>query len=333
MALATEITTGRVAHRLALAAALCAVPLVVFGGSVTSLGAGMAVDGWLVAEGHFLLFFPLESWLRDTGTFVEHTHRLFGVLVGLFALGACAAAWIRCRALGRAVPIVATLALLAVSAQGVVGGLRVLENSRELAFLHGALAQAVFALLCASALLASPRWRAARPTAVASTVHGGGAALRSLSVATVVVVYAQIVLGAWYRHGLRAEPWADASLRFLAHAAGALAVLVAVTFAAALAARAARGAEGGSSARAVLARSSRRLRALVAAQILLGLLAWLAFRPDAVGPFEWTLSVLHVLCGGLLLAETTALSLWAWRTLSPASRGVVGSTRSVEAMR
>ena len=37
-------------------------------------------------HGHFsdfLLFFPLESWLRDTATFVEHTHRLFGVLVGL----------------------------------------------------------------------------------------------------------------------------------------------------------------------------------------------------------------------------------------------------------
>ena len=46
--------------RAALASVVFAVPLVLFGGSVTTLGAGMAVDGWLVAEGHFLLFFPLE---------------------------------------------------------------------------------------------------------------------------------------------------------------------------------------------------------------------------------------------------------------------------------
>ena len=136
-------------HRLALAAALAAVPLVLFGGSVTTIGAGMAVDGWLVAEGHFLLFFPVEQWFHDTATFVEHTHRLFGVLVGIFALASVVASFLRERPAAR---VLSLGALIAVCAQGTLGGLRVLEDDSELAFLHGALAQAVFALLCAHAL-------------------------------------------------------------------------------------------------------------------------------------------------------------------------------------
>src|SRR6188508_97685 len=125
-------------ERLLLGALLSAVPLVLFGGSVTTLGAGMSVDGWLIAEGHFLLFFPLDSWLRDTATFVEHTHRLFGVLVGFCALGACARAWV-----ARPGPnpfigaLASTLALLMVCAQGALGGLRVLADSSDLAFVHG----------------------------------------------------------------------------------------------------------------------------------------------------------------------------------------------------
>jgi cytochrome c oxidase assembly protein subunit 15 len=114
------------AARAALLTAVCAVPLVLFGGSVTTLGAGMAVDGWLIAEGHFLLFFPVEKWFRDTPTFVEHTHRLFGVLVGLCAgvrarardsargqRGASPARWWRC---SRCAP------------RGTLGGLRVLRT-------------------------------------------------------------------------------------------------------------------------------------------------------------------------------------------------------------
>ena len=72
-------------RRLAWATLLAALPLVLFGGTVTTLRAGMAIDGWFVLEpgrgDHFLLAYPLEKWLRDPGTFTEHTHRLFGVLV------------------------------------------------------------------------------------------------------------------------------------------------------------------------------------------------------------------------------------------------------------
>ena len=86
--------------------------------------------------------------------------------------------------------------LLAVSLQGVIGGLRVLENSPDLAFLHGALAQAVFAFIGATAVYLSDGWRAAA-TPTADERAGG---LRRLALATCGVVYGQAVLGAWFRH-------------------------------------------------------------------------------------------------------------------------------------
>lgn len=280
-------------RRLALGAALSAVPLVLFGGSVTTIGAGMAVDGWLVAEGHFLLFFPVEEWFRDTATFVEHTHRLFGVLVGLFALGAAIATF-RCERVAPA-RVFALAALAAVCVQGTVGGLRVLENDSELAFLHGALAQAVFALLCLNALFLSRSGRAAP-----AELESRAPALRRLALPTAVLVYAQIVLGAWYRHHLRPSAEPDAPALFLAHALLALVVSVLVL-------ALARG------VRRYFPRSARRLAVLLGLQLALGLVAWIAHRPDTIGPLEWTFSVAHVLGGGLLFAQCAAICMHVLR--------------------
>jgi cytochrome c oxidase assembly protein subunit 15 len=294
------------ARRAAWLGALSSVPLILFGGSVTTLGAGMAVDGWLVAEGHFLLFFPAEKWFRDTATFVEHTHRLWGALVGVCVLACALLAW-RARA-PRGVRLMALVALLAVSAQGTLGGLRVLENSPELAFVHGALAQAVFALLCLNALCFSRAWSAApRPARAAAPERR---ALASAAGVAVAATYAQVVLGAWYRHGLRPTPAGDAGLRFLLHGLGALLVLAAL---AALLRRAAalRAAEGGLAP--ALARVLGAVPVLVLVQLLLGGLAWAGFRPDAIGPAEWILSVAHVLGGALLLAALVLALAWARR--------------------
>lgn len=286
---------------------LSAVPLVLFGGSVTTLGAGMAVEGWLVAEGHFLLFFPVESWFRDVGTFVEHTHRLFGVLVGLCAIATVVTTWrLDARRAARALSVIA---LLAVCGQGALGGFRVLEDSPSLAFLHGAVAQAVFALLFACAVYLSPRWRAeAAPRRRATR-------LPALAVATVGLVLAQSTLGAWYRHSLRPTPVEDAGARLWIHVAGAVLVFVAVTALARAVKRGAAHAAPGA-AREALTRTARGMHALLGVQVLLGLLAWLGYRPDAIGPLEWGLSIAHVLCGALLLATCTAGAMWLRRAFA-----------------
>jgi cytochrome c oxidase assembly protein subunit 15 len=304
---ASASDTGPWPHRLAFAAALATVPLVLFGGSVTTLGAGLAVNGWLVAEGHFLLYFPVEKWFRDTSTFVEHTHRLFGVLVGLFALGCLLATWLR--EPRRPARVLAALALAGVCLQGTLGGLRVLERDSALAFVHGALAQAVFALLCANALFQAPGWRAARPGVLAQS-----RSLVGLARLSVLVVYAQVFLGAWYRHSLRPAPRDGAAHLLLAHALGALLVLFLLAL---LVQRAARAREGLTPAPRGFERLLRLLPRLLWLQVVLGGLAWAGGGASTIGPAEWLLSVAHVLGGGLLFSATTLLWMWCERLGAP----------------
>ncbi|MEM7310577.1 MAG: COX15/CtaA family protein [Planctomycetota bacterium] len=306
--MATSPRFDRGSYRLAVAALLCAVPLVLFGGSVTTLGAGMAVEGWLIAEGHFLLFFPIDSWLRDVGTFVEHTHRLFGMLVGAVAVAACVRAWIKVRSTGA---WFATAALVAVILQGALGGFRVLEDSPQLAFLHGVFAQATFGLLAASAVVLSARWSAGAEGRASDESADGMRRLRAIALVTAVVVFGQVFLGAWYRHGLRPTPAPGIETRLALHFAGAAVAFFAVVVLAAVLLRAARSTSG---ARATaLTRAARNLRALLGVQIALGLFAWVGFRPGAIGPMEWGLSILHVLCGALLFAQCGAAVLWSVR--------------------
>jgi cytochrome c oxidase assembly protein subunit 15 len=302
-----SLRAPRWAFRLALAAALSAVPLLLFGGSVTTIGAGLAVDGWLVPEGHFLVFFPIEKWFRDPGTFVEHTHRLFGVLVGLFAVGAMVLAWAGRRgeapeapeaphAIGR---WLASAACVAVALQGTLGGLRVLERDPQLAFLHGALAQAVFACLCASAFALSATWREVRQARAADRPADAGSSRTAL--AALLATYGAIVAGAWYRHAIRPAPLASSDARFALH----LVCVAAAVFALGrLMVRLQNVSEP------FLARARKRLASLLALQVLLGLAAWTSQRSDpsaAIGAAEWGLSIAHVLCGGLVLAQTAGI--------------------------
>ena len=66
-----------------LVVALTTVPLIVSGGVVTGLEAGMAVPDWLTTFDYPMMFFPLAKMQADTGVYVEHFHRLWGLLVGL----------------------------------------------------------------------------------------------------------------------------------------------------------------------------------------------------------------------------------------------------------
>lgn len=301
------------ARRFALATVLAAVPLVFFGGSVTTLHAGLAIDGWLILEpgrgDHFLWLYPIDKWFRDVGTFVEHTHRLFGSLVGLLAIATVVATWATDRRrLPRTLSIVA---FLAVALQGTIGGLRVLEQSEDLAFLHGAIAQAVFAVLGASFVAASTD-----VSPVRSSAWAGAAGLRRLSLATSGVVYLQIVAGAWLRHG--------GSVPALSiHGLLAAAVIVLVLLLARDLRRSTEDLEG------ELARPLRALRAwllgLLAGQVALGIAAFVVVwgaagpEPRTAGSLGTSLfPTLHVLAGGGLLLACVASSMWI-RRLFPAA--------------
>lgn len=298
-------------HRLALGAWLSALPLVALGGTVTTLRQGMAIDGWWVLDrGHgdyFLLTYPLNKWFATAGTFSEHSHRLFGVLVGLFATAYVLAAWRTRRRESSLVPM-ALLGWFAVSAQGTLGGLRVLENSPQLAFLHGAFAQLVFAVLGANAVLSSRAWSEMR-----SRASSAGPALRRWSTIAITAVYAQVVLGAWLRHSGGETPLM-LHFVFAAVATGAV-------FAFARAAS--------DSGLEQLARCARRLRWLVVAQLSVGALATIAifavsggFTAD-VSLAEGITATSHVVLGALLLQQTVAAAMWARRAVAYEPRPVV----------
>src|SRR3982751_5919345 len=107
------------AHRLALSTAGATMLLVVFGGLVTNTGAALAVPDWPSTFGHNMFLFPWSGMVG--GVFYEHSHRLLGALVGLLTVALAVTLWPR----GGRLRLLGLVALAAVIAQGVVGGLRV----------------------------------------------------------------------------------------------------------------------------------------------------------------------------------------------------------------
>ncbi len=282
-------------RRAAWLAVLATLPIFLIGGTVTTLRVGMAVPDWPTTFGQNMFTYPLGEMLANTGVFWEHSHRLWGAFVGVTVVALALVVW--AWEPRRLVKLLAALALLGVLAQGVLGGLRVTENSPELAFLHGALAQGLFALLAAILFLESDAWRSAR----ASALDRNGS-MRVLALSALGVVYLQTGFGAWLRHS--GAPLAQAiHVLFAAVAAGIVLVL---------ASRLRRSAEPN------LVRVARWLRALVWTQVALGFLAWIAVyvltgphRPVSVS--EAIFATAHVACGAILLAACVAAHVFVRR--------------------
>src|SRR5215467_12072983 len=111
---------------LAVATAATALLPIAVGALVTTLDAGMAFSDWPTSDGQGMLTYP---WLKSAGDkFVEHGHRLAGILIGCVSIVFAAACftleprrWVRWCGVG---------VLLAVITQGLLGGGRVLADAR-----------------------------------------------------------------------------------------------------------------------------------------------------------------------------------------------------------
>ena len=278
----------------------------------------MAVAGWLDAEGHFMPFFPFAKWFRDLPTFAEHTHRMVGILVGFLTI-AMVVATFRKDSRSSAKKMV-LFALFAVVAQGALGGTRVLENSENLAFLHGAAAQAVFAIFWCTTLYLMGSYRRGgmiEPKA-ASTLFGVGRVVT-------LVIYGQILLGAWFRHSIRHATTVPSTgetqfpmAAFIAHAMGAVMVAGAVLVLAKQVRNAWESSED-QVIRKVLRRQEFWLHFCFGMQFMLGLgsLATLSMDRGAIPVV--VLTTLHVLFGALTLSAAAASSLWGARLATPAT--------------
>lgn len=190
-------------YGFAVAVMLSTFVLLLAGGNVTSKAAGMAVQDWPLSFGSV----NPEGWTSNMGgekpgVRDEHGHRLIGATVGF--LVTVLAVWIATRDPRRWVKILGLVAWLAVVVQGVMGGLRVTEDSVVLALVHGCFAQAFFVLTVALVVVTSRQWiddfrlapdlKADLPTAFDNT------ALAWATVGAVLVIYVQLILGAILRH-------------------------------------------------------------------------------------------------------------------------------------
>ena len=54
---------------------------------MTTLKAGMAFADWPTSDGQNMLLYPWLNDLRNTDKFVEHGHRLAGMLIGFVSIG------------------------------------------------------------------------------------------------------------------------------------------------------------------------------------------------------------------------------------------------------
>lgn len=289
--------------RLALWTLIAAVPLILFGGAVTSMRAGMAEEGWLRPEGAFLWLMPWARRISSAGFFVEHHHRELGTLVGILTiLTVLAAFFLDPR---RKATAFAVFGLLVVIGQGVIGGKRVLENNVQFAFLHGALGQAVFAVLAAVALVLSLKWRTVKH--VPWTEDPGLAGLATVSV---ILIWIQATVGGYFRHHA-----AHAALGM--HVLLAVAVFLSVLTLARRLKAAAQREEVPTCASGVLKRCALLLTMCLHSQVLLGVLAAysifaLSGGPEGskIHPLELITATGHVMVGASLLAVATTTALW-----------------------
>jgi len=130
-------------HRIALIGSVATFFLIVVGGLVTSKGVGMSVPDWPTTYGYNMFLFPYSKWVG--GIFWEHSHRLLASGIGLITLVLAAVTfWKERRGWVKGL---ALLAVLAVTSQGILGGLRVTLYKDQIGIFHAALAQSFFGLL------------------------------------------------------------------------------------------------------------------------------------------------------------------------------------------
>jgi cytochrome c oxidase assembly protein subunit 15 len=293
--------------------------VVTMGAFTTSIGAGMAFPDWPLSNGSI----NPEGWLRDIYMFAEHSHRLFGMVMGFLAIGT--AVWLHRREPRAWVRRLGWAALAIVVVQGVIGGKRVLLDSIEvpgfeltlgqmLTIPHGILAQVYVCVLFAIAAALSRPWLAGASRRVS-------AGLRAGAIALVVLVLAQLVVAAVMRHNMAGlaipnfphstadgawlpEQW---SFRVTIHFVHRVMALVLTGAILALAVAIWRHA----AASAGLRRLATALVILLVAQIALGAATVLSFRD----PYFTTG---HVIVGAALLAVSFLLAFWMHRPLRAA---------------
>ncbi len=279
-------------HRFAVLTACGTFLLIIAGGLVVGNEAGLAVPDWPLSYG--MLMPPMEG-----GVFYEHGHRMVATSVGF--LMTVLTIWLWRREPRRWVRRLGFVALGAVIAQGILGGLTVIYLlPTPISVSHACLAQLFFCMTLSLALFTSRGWNSqVEPAEDKETPQ-----FPHLAVAATVAVFVQLALGAALRHkGLGIAP----------HLVGAGIVVVLILWVA-------HRAFWKLSGQRTLVRLTMAAGALLLLQLTLGVGSYwtrLATQ-DAVQPQLATvwITTAHVAVGALLLGVSLLLTLQSYRRLT-----------------
>jgi heme a synthase len=265
----------------------------VAGALVTSNDAGLAVPDWPTSFGSIYKIPPMVGGVK-----YEHGHRMIAQFVGLLTI--VLAVWTQRKDTRPWMRKLGWTALALVVFQGILGGLTVLMLLPwYISSAHAMFAQTFFSLVILLTVFTSRRWIERQPDPVVDT---GKFSLRTLSVAAIIAVYAQLFMGAAFRHG---------GMHFLPHIIGAAVATVILLWAAI------RGITGFPTIKPIRG-AAIAILALLVLQLGLGFGAYLTrveWGKDAVQPMPSMVitTAAHVAIGAVLLAHCFMLAVQAFR--------------------
>jgi cytochrome c oxidase assembly protein subunit 15 len=281
-------------HRYAVLTAAATFCLLIAGALVTSHDAGLAVPDWPLSYGRLM-----PAMVGNI--FWEHGHRMVATFVGLLTIGL--AVWLALREPRRWVRRLGWTALAAVVTQGVLGGITVLFLlPRPVSIAHASIAQLFFCLTMTLAVVTAQGWQETAPR----RTEASSPSLRRLAALATAAVYAQLILGAAFRHK---------ATGIVPHLVGAAVVTLMILWTW----RRMRREHAGERA---LRRPANLAAGLLFGQLLLGGGAYWARVATASAPqpqlIMVALTVAHVAVGALVLASCLVLTLQVFRRLAPA---------------
>ena len=286
-------------NRFAIFVACATFFLIIAGALVTSHDAGLATPDWPLSNGQF---FP-----KMVGNlFWEHGHRMVATTVGLLTI--VLMIYILVKEKRDWVRKLGIFALLAVIAQGLLGGLTVkLMLPLAVSTAHATLAQLFFCTTVSLAVFTSRSWMEATPL----PEEKGTLPLRYLCTAALVTIFLQLVIGATLRHSATWDQQLPTHL-VLTHIGGAVAVTIALGMATLTVLQRHKDEK-------FLARPALIALVLLFVQLSLGIAAYVTrlkspADPQPLNPMI-SITVAHVACGALVFVSTIILTLRTYRVL------------------
>lgn len=282
-------------RRLATLTCLVALLPITIGSFVTTLKAGMAFADWPTSDGHNMLLYPWLQDLKNTDKFVEHGHRLAGMVIGLYSIVLLTVAFVR--KASRSIQAWTMAILVAVIAQGMLGGMRVRMNEQTLAMIHSITGGLFFTLCWLFGQKVRREGMAPATGPVNSGALGG-----FLVMALPLFVVGQYILGGFFRH---------LGTMLHEHIAGAILVTTAAVASTTVLLR---------SGDRLLARRGRWLLGALLLQVSLGVLSWITRMGFPLAgwvaitgsPQQVFFCSLHTVGGMFLLATSASAGVEFW---------------------